>query len=312
MPGVVETTHSFATNEVVTSTLLNNIIDQTTFTATALDDGSLSLTAAGKIKVATGGITATQLAASAVTSTAILDATIANAKISASAAISLSKLASEALPSGITVATANIVDANVTTAKILDANVTAAKLNGAQTGTAPVFGVRAWVNFDGTTSADLAGTYTRAATTVTVTTASNHGLIVGHKVYLDFASGITDGDFIVATVPTTTTFTVTTATSGTITSTVVSLKRRLIRASGNVANVTTLGTGQFAVNFAVALPDANYARSGFANHTSSSVVGLVAGNSTTATTAQSCDISSSNSTNGTEVNVSVVNAIFVG
>jgi hypothetical protein len=137
-------------------------------------------------------------------------------------------------------------------------------------------------------------------------------LIVGHKVYLDFTSGITDGNFIVATAPTATTFTVTTATSGTITSTVVSLKRRLIRASGNVANVTTLGTGQFAVNFAVALPDANYARSGFANHTTSDVVGLVAGNSTTATTAQSCDISSSNSSNGVEVNVSVVNAIFVG
>jgi hypothetical protein len=48
------------------------------------------------------------------------------------------------------VTTAKILDANVTTAKILDANVTPAKLNGAQSGSAPIFGVRAWVNFNGT------------------------------------------------------------------------------------------------------------------------------------------------------------------
>jgi hypothetical protein len=41
-------------------------------------------------------------------------------------------------------------DASVLTADIADANITAAKLSGAQTGSAPVFGCRAWVNFDGT------------------------------------------------------------------------------------------------------------------------------------------------------------------
>lgn len=38
----------------------------------------------------------------------------------------------------------------VGTAQITDANVTAAKLSGAQTGAAPIYGVRAWVVFDGT------------------------------------------------------------------------------------------------------------------------------------------------------------------
>ena len=47
------------------------------------------------------------------------------------------------------VTTAKIADANVTTAKVADANITAAKLDGAQTGTAPIYGCRAWVRFAG-------------------------------------------------------------------------------------------------------------------------------------------------------------------
>ena len=38
----------------------------------------------------------------------------------------------------------------MTTANLVDASVTAAKLSGAQTGSAPIYGCRAWVNFDGT------------------------------------------------------------------------------------------------------------------------------------------------------------------
>lgn len=47
----------------------------------------------------------------------------------------------------------NVTPSNgtVTTAKIVDANVTAAKLDGAQSGSAPIFGARAWVNFDAST-----------------------------------------------------------------------------------------------------------------------------------------------------------------
>ena len=41
-------------------------------------------------------------------------------------------------------------DASIVTADIADANITAAKLDGAQTGSAPIYGCRAWVNFDGT------------------------------------------------------------------------------------------------------------------------------------------------------------------
>jgi hypothetical protein len=142
MAGVVQTTKTFATNEVITSTLMNNIIAETSFTEDALANSTLALTA-NKMKVATSGITSNELATDAVTANAITDGVISNSKISASAAISLSKLATGALPTAITVTTANITDASVT----------APKLSGAQTGTAPIFGVRAWVNFDLTRNA---------------------------------------------------------------------------------------------------------------------------------------------------------------
>jgi len=38
----------------------------------------------------------------------------------------------------------------ITTAEIAGSAVTPAKLSGAQTGSAPIYGARAWVNFDGT------------------------------------------------------------------------------------------------------------------------------------------------------------------
>jgi hypothetical protein len=274
-------------------------------TATAITGATLSVTVEGKLFVSSGGITSNEIGANAVTTTAILDANVTTAKI-ADSNVTTAKIANS------NVTTEKILDANVTTAKILDANITAPKLNGAQTGTAPIYGIRAWVNFDGTTANNIVGTYNRVATTVTVTTTADHGLIVGHKVYLDFTSGsAADGAFVVTGITSSTIFTVTHITSGN-TSGAVTLNRRLIRASGNVANVSTLGTGQYAVNFTTALPDANYSRSGFANWTGSDVIGLVGGNASTATTAQSCDIYVANSTNGSVIAVPVVNVMFVG
>ena len=101
MPGVVNTTDTFTTNQVITSTLMNNIIDQTLFTSDAIASGNTTLAlVAGKLKV--GTITSNEMGVNSVTTNAIA----ANA-----------------------VTTAKILDANVTTAKILDANVTPAKLS---------------------------------------------------------------------------------------------------------------------------------------------------------------------------------------
>jgi hypothetical protein len=268
--GVVNTTKIFATNEVITSTLMNNIIDQTTFTNDAISGGTLTVTGAGQLKV--GAITSSELAADSVTANAIASGVITNVKISATAAISLSKLASEALPVGITVATANILDANVTTAKILDANVTAPKLSGAQTGTAPIYGVRAWVNFDATQNADVAGTFSRSGTTVTITV-TGHGLIAGNLIFIDYTAGTVapDGLYVVASVTDANIFTVTSVASATGTGT-VTLKRKEIKASGNISCISaaapspvippstndTVADGYYVANFSVAMPNSNF------------------------------------------------------
>jgi hypothetical protein len=47
-------------------------------------------------------------------------------------------------------AAGGLSDLSVATADIADAAITAAKLDGAQSGSAPIYGARAWVNFNGT------------------------------------------------------------------------------------------------------------------------------------------------------------------
>jgi hypothetical protein len=111
MAGVVETTNTFATNDVITSSALNNIIDQTLFTSDAIAAGNTTLAlVAGKLKV--GTITSNEIGVDAVTANAIAADAVTTAKI---------------VDANVT--TAKIADANVTTAKILDANVTPAKLS---------------------------------------------------------------------------------------------------------------------------------------------------------------------------------------
>jgi len=181
---------------------------------------------------------------------ALTTETIVNADISPSAAIAMSKLATGALPTAITVTTANVVDASIT----------AAKLNGAQTGSAPIYGCRAWVNFDGTMTSVTGNSYSRTATTVTVTK-SAHGLSTGNKLVI---SSATDSGLNTAANTASAeivrvddnNFTFQTAATGTTTGTLT--YARGIRGAGNVASVTRNGTGDYAVTFATALPSANY------------------------------------------------------
>ena len=94
-------------------------------------------------------------------------------------------------------------------------------------------------------TAFVSATYARDTTTVTVTTVSPHNLFTNQWVYLDFTSGgAADGAYQV-TVLTATTFTVTTAVSGTITTSNVNLH-------GNVLCLVDTSS-QTAVN--VVVPD---------------------------------------------------------
>jgi len=56
------------------------------------------------------------------------------------------------------ITTADIAASAVTTAKVNAASITDVKLDGAQTGSAPVYGVRAWCVFNGTTAGTNAPT----------------------------------------------------------------------------------------------------------------------------------------------------------
>ena len=54
-------------------------------------------------------------------------------------------------------------DASIVTADIADGNITPAKLSGGQSGSAPIYGCRAWVNFDGTRNEADTGSSTNGA-----------------------------------------------------------------------------------------------------------------------------------------------------
>jgi len=176
--------------------------------------------------------------------------TIVDADVSPGAAIALAKIATGALPAAMTVTTANVIDASIT----------AAKLSGAQTGSAPIFGCRAWVNFDGTLTNVTGASYSRTTTTVTVTKAT-HGLTTGNKLLI---SSATDTGLNTAantasaeiTFVDANSFTFQTAATGTTTGTLT--YARGIRGAGNVASVTRNGTGDYTVTFTTALPSANY------------------------------------------------------
>ena len=120
-----------------------------------------------------------------------------------------------------------------------------------------VYGCRAWANFSGSANTNLTGTYSQSGTTVTVT-ATSHGLLVGSGIYSDITSGTgVDGVYTVATVTDANTFTYTAGTSLT-TSGNITLRRATLNANGNIASVADLGTGDWYVNFVVAMPDTNY------------------------------------------------------
>ena len=119
----------------------------------------------------------------------------------------------------------------------------------------PSFACRAWVNFDGTTAANLTGSFSQVSSTTVTITVNGHGLIAGHSVYIAFSATLTSGMYTVVSVTDSNIFTITT-TSGTSSGT-VTLNRRLIRGSGNVSNVSYNAVGDYTINFITFMPDTN-------------------------------------------------------
>jgi hypothetical protein len=115
---VVDTTRTFTNNEQITSTKLNEIMDNSSFVSGAVvTSGGLEITAGGQMQIESNGVTTAKIADANVTTSKIADANVTTAKIA---------------------------DANVTTAKIADSNVTQAKLAANVVGNGPLF--RAYKN----------------------------------------------------------------------------------------------------------------------------------------------------------------------
>lgn len=127
-------------------------------------------------------------------------------------------------------------------------------------GVAPIFACRAWVNFDGTAQGVWAGgasTVSRVlgSTTATIETTEPHRLATGNMVYA--LTGVAAGGYKV-TVLGPKTFTVTTTATTSLNGVPITFRVVAIRAAGNVGSVADLGTGNYAINFEVPLPDEKY------------------------------------------------------
>ncbi len=114
--GVLSKGTDFTNGDQVTDTSLDNLVDNATFTTSAVDEVSTDIGGTGSIIVKDGGITTGKLADSTSAATGVTSVKIATSAVTAA------KIGTNA------VTTAKILDDNVTTAKILNANVTKAKI----------------------------------------------------------------------------------------------------------------------------------------------------------------------------------------
>jgi hypothetical protein len=337
MAGVVDTTYTFTATDTITSTKMNNIIDQTVFTSDAITGSTLAVDT-GKLKVNT--ITANEITSNAVTTAKISDGSVTTDKLSSGKPVWNNWTAASPYISTLTLASgrtsADEGDTSIlfrsgdpTTNASFDASIkresgadgkliienavddTSTVTNGSielkidgtkhvaiendgkiihgtapipvPSGTAPVYGARAWVNFDAQTNDDLGGTYTRTSPSVDVTVnATAHGLIAGNLIFLDFTVGTGtapfDGVYEVKGPITNDSFTVASSV-GTSSTGTVSLKRKTIRAGGNVSCVSSgrenpvipptasvsPSVGYHVLNFSTEMSDSNFAISGVVN-----------------------------------------------
>lgn len=224
--GAVDTTYTFTATDTITSSKMNNIIDQTTMTPSAIIGTTLEV-ASGQLKVRAQGITSNEMGTSSVTTDAIANNAVTPAKFSAggpswnsvTGTLNISQPQVE-VGTGITINTASLIDfhsvhpltdydariirysgtnggltiQNTGSGGILLDSPNGVDFAGAKmpnpVGNAPLYGTRAWVNFYGVGA-------------------------VGANM--------------------------------------------TIRGQGNVSSVNKLGTGRYRVTFATAMPDANYA-----------------------------------------------------
>lgn len=281
---------SIADNTITSAKIFNGtIVDGDISSAAAISHSKLAFMTAGSVMIGnflnqpqatalTGDVT---INSSGVTS--IGSGVIVNADINASAAIAGTKINPNfgsqniATTGTLTAAAGVAATGSITTGSDFVAtvgNVTAVNVNASANlsfnsgygSTAIAYGCRAWVNFDGATSGTFAGgvsavTRTAGSTTATVTTTSAHGLTTGNRVYVPASQPVVAG-FYTVTVTSSTVFTITTVATTAISAAAIIFNVKNIRASGNVSSIAYGGTGDYSINFATAMPDANYSWTG--------------------------------------------------
>jgi hypothetical protein len=89
----------------------------------------------------------------------------------------------------LTVDASGVVTATLSTSSIPNASITAPKLNGAQSGSAPIFGARAWCRFNGTTTGTNAPT---AGGNVSTVARTSNGVYT-----ITFATAMQDANYCV-------------------------------------------------------------------------------------------------------------------
>jgi len=208
--GVLDTTYTFQATDTITSSKLNNIIDQTTFTGDAIQGTTLQVVSPGKLAVNAGGVTSNELASNSVVAAKIESGAVTPAKLSPFGPEWSNGLGNFniqqnflELATGITSNSGCFVDFhsvhpltdyetriardtgvdgwfqidNKGAGRILFTSAGGFQFANAYmpnpVGTAPLFGVRAWVNFDasrdasGTTNALLTNRFSRSSGNVT-------------------------------------------------------------------------------------------------------------------------------------------------
>lgn len=83
--GAVNTSYTFSATDTITSTKMNDIIDQTVMTSESISGTTLQVTPSGKLAISSQGITSNELASDSVTGIKILNNAVTPSKLSAGA-----------------------------------------------------------------------------------------------------------------------------------------------------------------------------------------------------------------------------------
>ena len=145
--GAVDTTYTFGATDTITSTKMNNIIDQTTMTADAVLGGSGGSggldVSSGKLSISANAINSSRLATNSVTTNAITDLNVTTGKI-ADSAITSAKIADGAIVNVDVNASAAIAGTKISPNFGSQNVVTTGNVaGGTSTASAPIHGQRA-------------------------------------------------------------------------------------------------------------------------------------------------------------------------